>query len=489
MKEKYILVNDNKEYTFKEYTVTTFENQTSIQSLFNGSIFKDSKINNSNFSKSDFEGTIWINVFVNNSIFKSCDIKSSMFNDCTFINCDFSLSIINDTSFKNCRFEGCLFTEAIMSENTYNGCALNNIIMDSATITLSKFDNCNFKSSLLGNCSFYDHIMVNCHFEDVTINIDSIGRIYGLTMDELEKFKYIFLGTTLGFAPDIFFSQIDKIFANKEWRIQKTVYLFNINKLNSYDFIISIFKDIVFYIENNIIVKHDELIFVLNILKQLKAEEHLPLFALYQGMELLDSGMELLSNNEYYNKIEKFYEFNNGCFMIFNDLLLKLSEENPNYLSLNSEKTHYVLEIHYDSDTVINFDEIINSFLKYNGYDKSYYSKLLNIKKGSIIEIISVTLIAVFALQLLLYGINGILLQFADMSTKIQLIKNKKYQKNLLKNSIDGKQVQPEIMKSTFGLLKNKDFNKTLSSLANTLDTTKIISSTLNNTSETNNSN
>lgn len=225
MKEKYILVNDNKEYTFKEYTVTTFENQTSIQSLFNGSIFKDSKINNSNFSKSDFEGTIWINVFVNNSIFKSCDIKSSMFNDCTFINCDFSLSIINDTSFKNCRFEGCLFTEAIMSENTYNGCALNNIIMDSATITLSKFDNCNFKSSLLGNCSFYDHIMVNCHFEDVTINIDSIGRIYGLTMDELEKFKYIFLGTTLGFAPDIFFSQIDKIFANKEWRIQKTVYL------------------------------------------------------------------------------------------------------------------------------------------------------------------------------------------------------------------------------------------------------------------------
>ena len=75
------------------------------------------------------------------------------------------------------------------------------------------------------------------------------------------------------------------------------------------------------------------------------------------------------------------------------------------------------------------------------------------------------------------------------MSTKIQLIKNKKYQKNLLKNSIDGKQVQPEIMKSTFGLLKNKDFNKTLSSLANTLDTTKIISSTLNNTSETNNSN
>lgn len=49
MKGKNIFVNDNKEYTFEEYTEATFENQTSIQSLFNGSIFKDSNVNHSNF--------------------------------------------------------------------------------------------------------------------------------------------------------------------------------------------------------------------------------------------------------------------------------------------------------------------------------------------------------------------------------------------------------------------------------------------------------
>lgn len=146
------------------------------------------------------------------------------------------------------------------------------------------------------------------------------------------------------------------------------------------------------------------------------------------------------------------------------------------------------MEIHYDNNTVINFDEIINRFLKYNGYDESYYSKLLCIKNGSIVEIISVTLISVFALQLLLYGINGILLQIADLSTKVQVIKNKRYQKNLLKNSIEGKQVQPEIIKKSFGLLKNKEFNKTLSSFAATLDSTKIISSNLSKPSETNSS-
>lgn len=485
MEKRYILVEDNKEYTFAKYTNTVFQEQTSIQSLFNGSILKNCEIYHSNFSKSDFEGTIWTNVFVDDCIFKSCDIKSSIIMNCKFIKCDFSFSIVNDTTFKNCFFENCCFTEAIMSRNTFTDCSLNGVIFDTATITLSKFENCSIKSSVIGNCSFYDHIMVKCNFQEITINIDSIGRIYGLTMEDLKKFRYIFLGKTFGFATDNFFAQIDKIFASKEWRLQKTIYLFNTGKINSYDFITSIFEDMLFYIKNNIIVKHDELVFVLDILKQLKVENHLPLFALYQGIEILNCGIELLGNTKYYNKIENFYELYNGCFLIFNDLLLQFSQENENLLSLNSEKKHYILEIHYDGNNVINFDEVLNKFLKYNGYDESYYSKLLKIKKGSIIEVLSVTIISVFALQLLLYGINGVLLQIADLTTKIQVIKSKKYKKSLLENSIAGKQIQPEMIKNSFDLLKNKEFNKTLSSLATSLDTTKIISTSLTNTTET----
>ena len=482
MEKKYILVKNNKEYTFEKYTDAVFQEQTSIQSLFNGSILKRCEMKNSDFSKSDFEGTIWNDVLIDNCFFKSCDIKSSIITDCKFVNCDFSLSVVNDTAFKNCSFIDCFFTESIMNQNTFTDCSLINITLDAATITLSKFENCNIESLVLGNCSFYDHIMIKCNFREVTINIDSIGRIYGLTMEDLQKFKYIFLGTTYGFAPNIFFYQIDKVFASKEWQLQKSIYLFNTDKLNTYDFIISIFKDILFYIENNIIVKHDELVFVLNILKQLKTENHLPLFALYQGIEILNCGIELLENTQYYNRTENFYELYNGCFLIFNDLLLKFTQENENLLSLNSEKTHYILEIHYEGDNVINFDEVLNNFLKYNGYDESYYSKLLKGKNGSIVEVISVALISVFALQLLLYGINGVLLQIADMTTKVQVIKSKRYRKNLLQNTIEGKQIQPEIIKNSLDLLKNKEFNKTLSSLATSLDATEIISANLTNT-------
>lgn len=484
MEKKYILVKNNKEYTFEKYTDAVFQEQTSIQSLFNGSILKNCEMNNSNFSKSDFEGTIWSNVLADNCFFKSCDIKSSIITNCKFVKCDFSLSIINDTTFRNCIFKDCLFTEAIMNQNAFTDCSLISVTLDTATIALSKFEHCNIESLVLGNCSFYDHIMVNCNFQDVTINIDSIGRIYGLTMEDLQKFKYIFLGTIYGFAPDRFFDQIDKVFASKEWRLQKSIYLFNTGKLNAYDFVIYIFKDILFYIQNNIIVKHDELVFVHSILKQLKTENHLPLFALYQGIEFLNCGIELLENNQYYNRIENFYELYNGCFLLFNDMLLKFSQENESLLSLNSEKIHYTLEIHYENSKIINFDKILNKFLKYNGYDESYYSELLKIKKGSIVEVISAVLISVFALQLLLYGVNGVLLQIADMTTKIQVIKNKRYKRNLLENSIEGKLIQPEIIKNSLDLLKNKEFNKTLSSFATSLDATKIISANLTGTTE-----
>lgn len=491
MRKNFISIKDNVEYTFKKYTNIVFQKQSSVQSLFNGSIFESCEIDDSNFSKSDFEGTVWVNVSANNCILNSCDIKSTIMTSCNFVKCDFSLSMINNTTFKNCSFKDCILTEAIMNQNIFVDCFWNNISLDAATIALSRFENCNIISSILGNCSFYDHIMVNCKFEEVTINIDSIGRIYGLTKEDLQNFKYIFLGKTYGFAPDNFFQKLDSIFEEKKWRLQKILYLFNINALNTYDFVISIFENILFYIDNNIIVKHDELIFVLNILKQLEVERHLPLFAIYRGLELLNPRIETLEDTDTncYNKLSDFNEFYNGCFLIFNSLLLKFSQENENLLSMDVKSSHYILEIHYESNKTIKFDEILNKFLKLNGYDESYYCQLLQIKKGSIIEVIVTPVITVFMLQLFLYGINGTLLQISDMVTKVQVIKNKKYRNTLLKNSIAGNQIQPEIVGGVLNLAKDKEVNKTIRAVASLLDETKIIGATLTNTTEENKTN
>lgn len=58
MRKNFISIKDNVEYTFKKYTNIVFQKQSSVQSLFNGSIFESCEIDDSNFSKSDFEGTV-----------------------------------------------------------------------------------------------------------------------------------------------------------------------------------------------------------------------------------------------------------------------------------------------------------------------------------------------------------------------------------------------------------------------------------------------
>ena len=71
-----------------------------------------------------------------------------------------------------------------------------------------------------------------------------------------------------------------------------------------------------------------------------------------------------------------------------------------------------------------------------NGKSKKYYCNLLQTKNGSLIEIIIGSIIAVYALQILLYGVNGVLIQLTDMVSKIGVLRNKNYQKNYLSNSV-----------------------------------------------------
>ena len=96
-------------------------------------------------------------------------------------------------------------------------------------------------------------------------------------------------------------------------------------------------------------------------------------------------------------------------------------------------------------------------------------------EKGSIIEVLIGSILCVYALQILLYGVNGLIVQITDMSTKICVLKNKNYQKDFLSNSVKGRQRQPEILEDTFDLLKNREFKDNINSFAEVLKSSKII--------------
>lgn len=475
MDNKVSLLQSQKEYTFIKYNDQLFYEQTACQCLFNGSMFRKCELQNSNFSNCDYEGTIFHDTNFQNVKLLSCDIKSSYYQNCNFYNCDFSLSAITDVEFLHCKFINCKFDDCLIKECSFNSCMLESGSYKMATFILSKFKNCNFDNLLLGNCSFYDHVMENCTFNNITINIDSIGRIYGLTPTCLENFKYIFLGNIYGYAPQEFFERIESIFEQKDWRFQKILYKFNMKKCSPYEYICNIFDTLIYFIDNNIIVKHDDLLFLSNIINHMKESNSLPLFALYQGIERLSDYIIILKEESYYNKEDIFREFFNKLFFVFNELLADFAEIFPEKIETGILSEQVLLKIHYDGKEEIDFSKYINRFLEISGYSKKYYCNLLQTKNGSLIEIIIGSIIAVYALQILLYGVNGVLIQLTDMVSKIGVLRNKNYQKNYLSNSVKGKQYQPELLGNTFDVLKNTEFKENVKTLASVLNTSKII--------------
>lgn len=471
---------NQKEYTFLSYEDLLFERQKAQQSLFNGSVFKNCDLIFSDFSQCDFEGTIFRDDFFKATQLSSCDIKSSYFVKCEFINCKFNSSVITDVDFSECKFQSCSFDDAILRDITFDNCSIVDCSFKMCTFTLSEFFRCELKDILLGNCSFYDHIMLECVYDNITINIDAVGRIYGLQLQDLKQFKYIFLGNIYGFAPERFFKQLDQVFQGKEWRMHKLLYKYNIGDYSAYKYVTEVFSSLAYFISNNIIVKRDDLLFLTKIIRVMKKHNELPMFALYQGIENLGQYINLLYDTRYINKEEHFREFINKMCFVFNDLLGNISYLLSDELDTKSLQQKIRIAIHYEGTQRIDFSQYINSFLKTAGYEDKYCCELTEIRNGSIIEIIVGTILAVYALQILIYGVNGVLVQITDMISKINVLKNKNFQQDFLSNSVKGRQRQPELIENTFELLKDKNFKDNINALAAILGKTNLLDITTN---------
>ena len=74
------------------------------------------------------------------------------------------------------------------------------------------------------------------------------------------------------------------------------------------------------------------------------------------------------------------------------------------------------------------------------------------VRQGSFIEILTTTVMGVVALQFILYGINGILLQLIDLKSKLKALIAKNPPKYISSLTAHGKQLHPDSM---FKIIKN----------------------------------
>lgn len=442
--KRQIQLHDKSENTYKLFESISFLNHSAYQSLFNGSIIRDCYIDTMDFSRCDFEGTIIEKTEIYNTNFFHTYFQTAIISgNVIFSNCSFDTGKINNSTFTNCHFENCSFTSAVLSKCNFINCDFECCDFLGANITLCRFAHCEFTDIKLGDCSFYQQMMIKNVYNNVSINIDSLGQIWGISLEDITNFQYIFLGEEYGYANTDLFEKIVQIYESKKWFTSKIIFEHNINKINNFDLIHELNKELIRKIESKEIIKQIELDFLINIINELYDTETLPLFSLYLSiLELKESITKY--KNVYYKEIIKMLEnYITIIISLAKEMLYKIVDE-ASYLTEYDENQTVQFTIHYIGEENLEIYKIIQQ-----ASDMLIDSKvtLKEVRKGTIIEVLLTTAACIFIFQLCLYGINGCLIQITDMKSKLNVLKRKKLPQDYVKQSMLGKQQQPELLR------------------------------------------
>lgn len=254
-----------------------------IQSKLDGSIIKNCIISNTNMSRCDLNTIRVENCKFYNVDFSAADIMSSIFINCTFIDCSFDEAHISE-----CDFIGSEFVRANMSNCGFLKSIIKNVVFtetnfEKSTILLNKYYHTTFNNMTLGNCTFMYHIMRNCAFNSVGLNTDSLAYLYGCTQKQLESVKLIFLGKEINgnfSVDDDFIDKLFKGFVEKHWYLGALLLKMNFNCTSVFDSLNLILELFIKQVECDLLLKADEMRFVVNVISDENNIEGVPTLVL-----------------------------------------------------------------------------------------------------------------------------------------------------------------------------------------------------------------
>lgn len=279
--------------------------------FYNASILS-TKFINVNFLDCDLSSTDICSVWINNGVFKNADFNDSNITDSTFINCKFDNSTFNSVSLLNCQFINCTFETMPISDSTFS---------------LNTFEKCKIKNTEFTE-SFYYQVFKDCEFYSVNMDPKLLGYNFGFSKQVLKKL-----------AGKNNLNEVEEDFISKGLYINAAI--LKVNQVQEdYDIaMLACFSALSQMVQNNILIKADEIVFLRTLTKQLDNENKISPFCIIQIWQILSN---LKNNIESNTAIEKsanhIQEFINMIYFDFQYFLQELQLK-INSLSISSSLT------------------------------------------------------------------------------------------------------------------------------------------------------
>ena len=209
----------------------------------------------------------------------------------------------------------------------------------------------------------------------------------------------------------------------------------------SYEYIISVTDYICNCLSQKNVVKLDELRFYILIIDFLFEHNSLPLLAMVYCYNRLNEQLQLIDN-----KCINYKELRNCIIKIYFLIEEMLSKFYDTQDSISLQEDFINVSLRYENKNLINFAKLTNEINPLLDLGSEYNVDLLDVKQGSFIEILTAGVIGVMALQFILYGINGVLLQLIDLKSKVKALTAKNSPKYISSLTAQGKQLHPDSM-------------------------------------------
>lgn len=426
-------------------------------SILTGSLIRESTFDNVLFHRSDLDGIRAEKCVFRDCDFSNCDIRSSVFAECVFERCSFDGALIDDCQGQACQFndsslEGVSLAHCNFHQSTFKASKISR-----ASLLHNKLYECEVIDVNVGDCTILYTIVRDCRLTAITISGECIGGIFGITRDQLEDMSISYLGEDEAVPPESdLLALIYEQYVRRRWSIGQLVFNLNFNLVSvlaAFDAYLSISFNR--FVEFGF-VKGDELEFIADLMEELALQERLPLLSAINVLDwcsALEAAIKESDSGASENSGDPFRTFVSRVVLLTNRLLDRLDVALPQ-IPIDKSNQPFCIEATFLEKPVVTIPELLNSIKTPSLSGDSASSQLLASRSGSYVEVVLTTLSSVVALQVLLYLINGCVIQLTELKERMRALTRKRAPKSYVQLALSNTQhASPIVLSVLPGLL------------------------------------
>lgn len=382
-------------------------NAVSRQSLFHGVLFRNCKITDTDFSRSDFEGARFENCVLTNVSFETADIRSTKFTKTILASTTMRSTVCSDNFFKDCSLLECEFEGASIIRCIFENSCIKEIQNRAATWLHNTFTKSLLEQFKFSDCTASYSIYDLCTFSEVTINADAVGLSFGLNKQDLENLHFGFLGHNYysGDTPSLeeFLQQYKK----RNWTFHALILSLNFKPENTQTLLFALLDEIASKLKNNTGAKHDDLDFLFRVMTFLRSKQQLPFSSVIFAHDLFSKIENDLERATTESKIAELGH--QKALYLANSMYNDLLDSTSCILDKDQHKK-VEAKITYNKKPETQTLEYVDNIVKLLDAKKDD-TYLIEAREGSWIELVQISLGSLFALYVGLYLVNGCLAQ------------------------------------------------------------------------------